>query len=149
MTPENFSGKEFLTAWKEFRKSLPTDDEAIDMVAEFWSRCPTVSRTFDPYDCGSWPSAWELIDSGLICQNGLALGMAYTIVLSDPSWEDRVELAMTDTGDEQILLVIIDNQHVLNYSYDKKESIEKINIKSIEVFNFDGKGFKIKEAQGV
>lgn len=141
MSPEQFSGKRFLAEWKTFRRSLSDFDESVDMVIDFWRDCPTVNRSIDPTDCTSWPTAWEMIDSGLICQFGLGLGMAYTLVYANPNWSERVRLVFAQTESDQSLLVIIDNRWVLNYSYGDKQSIESAQFRILEEFKFDGNKF--------
>jgi len=146
MNLENFSGKRFLADWKDIRNILPSNDSAIECVIEFWKKCPTVNRAIDPTNADSWPSAWELIDSGLICRYALALGMAYTLVYADSSWWERVELVFAHTDSDQTLLLIIDKHWVLNYSYGEKQDIEQVEFRAIDRFVFDGKRFNEKEA---
>ena len=135
MTP-TFAGKGFLADWKTFREQLPPTDEAISEVVEFWKACPTVNRTFDPYDPSMWPTAWELMDEGLFCKSGLALAMAYTLIYSDTLWITRIELAMIEAFSDRFLVVIIDNKMIINYSYGVIEELPQEDLRIFERFRF-------------
>lgn len=141
MSPVLMSRKERLSEWRDFRRSL-TDEKALDKLADFWARCPIVTRSIDPWSSQEWPTAWELLDQGDFCKSGISLGMAYTLVYADPKWVKRVKLELVNYDIDEHLLVIIDNELVLNYSIGEivnKELIKKYNIK--ERFEFNGKQF--------
>jgi len=141
MKLEYFAGKKFLASWKDFRQSLDNSEETLDRVIDFWSQCPIINRSIDPYDCSMWPTAWELIDSGMICRDALALCMAFTLIYADDEWKDRIKLAMIHEESLQGLVLIIDKRWVLNYSYGNRNPHTDIDFDIVEEFYFDGKSF--------
>jgi len=76
---------ERLARWREFRKSLnglPIPD-ALQSVADFWATCPFMPYYLDPDQHGQWPDPWTLVEENYYCDLAKALGMLYTITLTD------------------------------------------------------------------
>ena len=85
---------ERLSRWRDFRKSiehLPIE-EAIELVAKFWTACPFTPYYLDPDQPMSWPDPWTLVEENYWCDLAKCLGMLYTIKLTahDPEVEIRV-----------------------------------------------------------
>jgi hypothetical protein len=131
-----------MQSWKEFRESLT--ENCLQDVVDYWSSWGITARKIDPFNLETWPTAWELVDSGEVCDYSVALGMAYTLVYSSEEWRNRVELVMSQTQNYQALLVIIDNSEVLNYSYREVKPKEEIDINPVKTFIFTGKKFEIR-----
>ena len=56
---------------------------ALKQVAELWAKCPTTSGYLDYADCTDWPDPWTLVNNNHYCDIAVALGMFYTIYLSE------------------------------------------------------------------
>lgn len=110
-----------LTAWSEFRDSLPAMPEAeqLKAVAEFWQRCPFDRWVIDPTEPKEWLTVWEMLYEGQYCINSVAIGIEATLRYS--GWApERLQLAMIKEPDalgSEYFVVKIDNLVVLNYSY--------------------------------
>jgi hypothetical protein len=108
--------------WKDIRKSLdPAAETVVQLktVSDFWNRAPTSSPYLDCLDTSSWPDAWILIESKLFDHNTLALGMFYTLLLSDTKQftADRLKLVWLRNNAEswERLVCIVDDRWLLNY----------------------------------
>jgi hypothetical protein len=111
---------ERLEAWGSFRDSLPTlsDTSQFEQVAKFWAQCPFGKWVIHPEDSKNWPSVWELLHDGQYCRNAIALGIESTLRLGGVDAK-RLKLTMVyhREDQEEFFVVIIDDTHVLNYSY--------------------------------
>ena len=128
--PFKLSPEDRLTAWFDFRQSIKnkTDQEKINAVAEYWAQCPFVGWIIDPEMPKEWPSVWEILFEGRYCMNTVAKCIADTLMLVDFE-ESRVALAMISENshpDVEYMVVIIDNNHILNYSYGNSISINDV-----------------------
>ena len=125
---------ERIARWRDFRKSL--DDlplaDAIQAVAEFWHTCPYQPYYLDPADPVSWPTAWELISENYYCDLAKALGMLYTICLTQHGDTLEVEIHIYNdpiTGYAYHLPVLARGKYVVNFIDNKIVNIESINKK--------------------
>lgn len=119
---------ERLAAWKQFRDSLETSDTALLDVAEFWSRAPFVSAYLDPNDPSEWPDPWHLVIDCHLDDLAIALGMLYTIKLTQRFSESECEIHMSMYPDrkEPSYLLIVDKKYVLNFEYRAVVQIDRI-----------------------
>lgn len=120
--PFVLSSEERRRQWREFRLETMDKDmsdmEHIQLVVDWWSPAPISARTIDPYDPVGWPTGWELVVSGDVCEFSIALGMEQTLLLREGRWtSDRVELALIVDDDNIKLVVLIDKRWMLNYYY--------------------------------
>lgn len=126
-------------SWKEIREQLSSDN--FQNVIEYWSNWPITSRLIDPFDCENWPTAWELVDNKAVCEFSRALGMAYTFVYAGDTWKDNTRLLLVNDGNNYLMVLIIDNIWVLNYSHGDKVPLESIDLSVIKEFKFDNNKF--------
>ena len=111
------SPRKRLSMWREFRKSLDTDNitEVCNTVIKWWQSAPLVSLAIDPVNSEQWPTPWEMLHQGDFCENSLALGMSYTIYYANSEIPNEL-LYVTCFGESfQRLCTLIDNKHLLNY----------------------------------
>ena len=112
---------ERLKSWRRFRKSLEdlNDDECLEKLAQWWSSAPLSSRIIDPYDESHWPNPWDLIYNGEFDENAIGLGIAYCLELID--WECELLLVQSKEKSFVRLIILVDDEYVLNYTYNKVE----------------------------
>lgn len=146
--------KILLKLWKELRSQLTsdkTDQQHLQLVINFWSKAPVGVRALDWDDCGSWPDAWLLIHLNEFDESAVALGMFYTLILSeDERWSsDRCKLLLIkdDVLSQQKIVLSIDNQWFMNYEYRKIIAVNDISNDYYvqQVYDFDGKNYVIKK----
>lgn len=113
----NLYGNDRLTEWKEFRNSLEVSNDPLSTVAELWSRAPFVNHYLNPQNTTEWPDPWHLIIDGKYDELAIALGMLYTIKLTDRFIVTPCEIHMTisEKKEDTSFFLIVDNRYVLNY----------------------------------
>jgi hypothetical protein len=106
-----------LRDWYEFRQDLGNKSltEALTATAKLWGTAPFVNYSLDPGKPQTWPSPWELLDDNYYCDISLALGMFYTLALSDHSTDLKLDILYDPEKKEQINIVVVNSEYVLNY----------------------------------
>jgi hypothetical protein len=99
------------------------------MVIDFWKSTPVSVRSIDPYDNSTWPSPWELLNENVYDENSISLGIAYTLQYSGTNC--RLLLVQNVDNSEIKLIVLVDNMHVINYNYNKIDTMNSIGNVSI------------------
>jgi len=114
------------TAWKDLRRSVvsaTTLTEKLKIVSDFWKHAPTSKPYLDYLAPQTWPDAWTLLDSRLLDNNSISLGMFYTLLLCESREfnADRIRLAMIRQPSYawEGLVCIIDDQWVIGYDRDR------------------------------
>ena len=112
-------GTDRLTAWKEFRNSLETSSEPLLDVAKFWSRAPFVSPYLNPQKPNEWPDPWHLVIDLHLDDLAIALGMLYTIKLTQRFMGTNCEIhtSMSPVEKDPRYFLIVDGKYVLNLEY--------------------------------
>ena len=112
-----------LAAWKRFRHELDSleFELALKQVIKFWDRAPFNPYYLD-YDPNTWPDPWTMIADNCYCDLAKALGMLYTLYLSDH--KDALEMEIRiyinpDTKQTYNLVWINQGKYVLNLEYDE------------------------------
>ena len=126
-------GNERLIKWKQFRDSIELSNSPLEDVANFWSHAPFVSPYLPSSNPASWPDPWQLIANGRFDELAIVIGMLYTIKLTQRFIDSKCEIHMTMPSKEKdpIYMLIIDNQHVINFEYKTVSSIAVLeNIKT-------------------
>ena len=125
----NSFGIERLVKWKALRDTIETAIDPMAVCAQAWAYAPFVSTYLDPLDAGSWPDPWQLIINSKYDSLAIALGMLYTLNLTnrfaDEDFKIYMTLAMPNHQKEFYLLVA--NQYVLNLEYSSVSTLEKLN----------------------
>lgn len=124
-------GNERLTVWKQFRNQLESSSDPYQEVATFWSRAPTVNPYINPENPSSWPDPWHLVLDNRYDDLAIALGMLYTIKLTQRFMNSDFEIHMSISNKkENSYFLVLDRQHVLNYEYGSVCDLSQVDIKS-------------------
>ena len=117
----NLHKEDRIKAWKDFRETLETSATPLEDVALFWSHCPFVNHYLNPQDPASWPDPWKLIIDGKFDNLAIALGMLYTLKLTQRFIESECEIhmSMSPNEKEHDYFLVVDKSHVLNFDYGK------------------------------
>lgn len=130
MKPYFLPPDERIRDWREIRDSLisdQTDQEQLLLVLNYWQQFPTVSYFLNPDEPETWPSPWEIIYKGDLCNSSYAYMMEQTLLLGDSRWSpDRFQLLYIDDKEKSMatIILVVDDKYVLNYSQN-------------EIINFD------------
>lgn len=117
----DLSAQDRLLAWRRFRTeiSVMDFDSAVQRVNEFWWKAPFGNQFFSQDLPEDWPGPWELIYENYYDDIARALGMLYTIALSDHGNNHTLELiCFRDRSKEHNLVSIDDDKYVLNMDLD-------------------------------
>ncbi len=103
-----------LKAWKEFRQALETSETPLQDVATLWSRAPFVNPFLDPNNPSKWPDPWKLILDGKFDELAIALGICYTLTLTERFKDQKIEIHTSMFSGESRYIVVVNNCDVLN-----------------------------------
>jgi hypothetical protein len=123
------SGSERILAWRKFRQSVANlnELEQLSLIAKFWGDAPLQTYVLDWDRSEEWPSAWQLLHDGNFDSNVIAILMEQTLILLGWSPERlKLQYIKDVVIEEQLMILIIDNLWVLNYSYYEVFELEKI-----------------------
>jgi len=137
----NLLPSERLRYWHDFRKKISTltRDDALKETHHLWCYAPFVSNYLTTDQVANWPDPWELINDNYYCDLAKALGMVYTLYLSDHAVESTIKIYSHKISKDQYNLVWIDEgKYVLNYLHDeiinKKQLSDELDfVKSITI----------------
>lgn len=106
-----------LKAWREFRQSLELSTQPLTDVALLWSKAPFVSPFLNPKNPAEWPDPWHLILDDRYDDLAIALGMCYTLSLTERFKDQKIEIHTSMLSGETRYFVVVNNSFVLNYVY--------------------------------
>ncbi len=111
--------KQRLADWYNFRQQLETSTTPEYDVVEFFKKFPTTKIYTDPYDQGTWPTAWELIYENEYCPFNFILAICYTLQLTS-RFQDKspiIKIAIDNINKTVYYLLFIDDK-VFGYEPD-------------------------------
>lgn len=122
-------GNERLTEWKKFRDSLEKDEQPLTKVADLWAKAPFVNPYLNPDKPAEWPDPWHLILDLKLDDLAICLGMLYTLKLTQRFIETQCEIhtSMLPEDYNKKFFLVVDRQHVLNYTPRKVDSLAVLN----------------------
>lgn len=132
MQPYLLAPKERVRHWRDFRLSFTkdeTDSEQLIKTVNYWQQFPTLNYLLDVDFPNKWPTTWELIMKGDFCVSSFAYLMEQTLLMSDDRWtQDRLQLVYIDdrANSTQLMIVVVDNKYVINYSYNEVNNFDFI-----------------------
>ena len=137
LTVFDLYGNDRLTEWKKIRNQLEIGDDPFLIVADVWSRAPFVSPYLDPRNPVEWPDPWHLILDGKFDELAIALGMLYTIKLTDRFMENLCEIhtSMSQRESTPRFFLVVDNKHVLNYEPKTVVDFQSLAVKSNKIWS--------------
>jgi hypothetical protein len=116
MWPSTFSSR--LENWNQLRdrcQLLPTQS-ALTEINCWWFRTPWRPYYLHWDDQATWPDPWQLLSDDVYCEVARGLGILYTITLLNRADLAPVDLVLTETGYN---LVLVDQtKYILNWESD-------------------------------
>lgn len=116
MWPQNFSAR--LSSWNLLRdrcRDLPIQ-ECLEQINQWWFRTPWRPYYLHWDDVESWPDPWQLLSDDIYCEVARGLGILYTISLLDRADVQSVDLVLTETGHN--LVLVNQTKYILNWESD-------------------------------
>lgn len=112
---------ERLRAWHDFRQRLSqlSLEQAIKESNHLWAYCPFVNHYLTIDEIEKWPGPWELIYENYYCDLARALGIVYTLYLSDHKPNIQLKI-FSDANKNMLNLVYVDDgKYVCNMEFDQ------------------------------
>lgn len=105
-----------LQVWAKLRDTVRecSLEEKCQLIDKFWQQAPLVNHYLHTDFIDEWPDPWQLIADNNYCYYARALGMIYTLYLSDTKNLELV-LAKDDNSNEVVLVLVEDAKYILNY----------------------------------
>lgn len=126
----NLLPSERLRCWQDFRKSISQKPfvEALQDTQHLWSYAPFVKYYLTTDHIEEWPDPWELLYDNCYCDLAKALGILYTLYLSDhrPSIDIRI-YQDTSTRETYNLVFVEQGKYVLNLVHDEVVNRKHVN----------------------
>lgn len=125
--------------WREFRTLLGTltAEQQINSVVEYWSKMPLTNFVMDWDDAQSWPTPWEIISEDYYDSVAIAYMMLET--LKAVGWDEsqfELRYIQDKVDNSRMMILILDNETVLNYSYNEIVSLNDIEAKLANMIRY-------------
>lgn len=128
----NTSPDDRIIEWRKFRDSIQSfsENQQLAKTLEFWSSCPVVQFYIDFDNPITWPTPWEIIHNGNMCDVGLVICMMHTLInLEKTNWPaNRFLISVIKDLEHQSYktILIIDGSKVLNFETNKISKMDDI-----------------------
>jgi hypothetical protein len=115
MWPAQFEPR--LAAWNQVREisfdqALP---DALQSINLWWHQTPWCPYHLHWDDRDTWPDPWQLLSDNIYCDLARALGIMYTIVLTDKADLSDSSIIETESGN---LVQVNQGKYILNWGRD-------------------------------
>ena len=125
--------------WREFRSSIKdlSEIEQLEKIAEFWSKVPLITYSIDWDRPETWPTAWELIHEGNFDNSAIGYLIEQTLIAI--GWDpERLLLTYVrdKTNEDRLMILIVDDKYVLNYSWGEVFDIDKIRPNCVSMIKY-------------
>ena len=107
-----------LSTWYQLResvRSLPIE-QALTTINAWWFNAPWRPYYLHWDDQPKWPDPWQLLSDDVYCDLARGLGILYTITLLDRADLASVDLVLTESGDN--LVLVGKTKYILNWKSD-------------------------------
>ena len=88
-------------------------DQALLQVNDWWFQSPISARYLHWDDHRTWPDPWQLLKDDIYCEIARALGMLYTIAMTEDARIAQLEIVQT--GQDNLVLVN-QGKYILNWA---------------------------------
>ena len=105
-----------LREWKNLRlivRGLPLDQACVE-VDRWWQQAPLITHHLHWADNENWPDPWSILSENIYCPLTRAIGMCYTLFLSDIH-DVQLVLATDEQCEEHNLVLVGHAKYVINY----------------------------------
>lgn len=110
-----------LRLWQDFRhriSALPLE-AAVKATEHMWSYAPYQKYYLTLDEVKNWPGPWELIFENYYCNLAIALGMLYTLYLSEHKPQVEIQVYIDPSSMAQYNLLFVEQgKYVLNMEHD-------------------------------
>ena len=125
----NLTPTERILDWRNFRKNLKnkSENDQLESIAKYWANVPISTYSIDWDHPEIWSTPWEVLYDFDLDDTLVAYMMEQTLILS--GWNiERINLCYIKDikQEEQLMVVIVDNKYLLNYSVGEVFELDRI-----------------------
>ena len=127
-----------LREWKNLRlvaRGLPLDQVCVE-VDRWWQQAPLITHHLHWADNENWPDPWSILSENIYCPLTRAIGMCYTLFLSD-IYDVQLVQATDEQCEEHNLVLVGHAKYVINYWPNSVLSTTLSNFKVIRTISLD------------
>ncbi len=116
MWPKTFEAR--LQSWTALRDQCQTlsPKSALEQINTWWFGTPWRPYYLHWDDAATWPDPWQLLSDDIYCEVARGLGILYTVSLLDRADLAPVDLILTETGHN--LVLVGESKYILNWAPD-------------------------------
>ena len=140
---------ERIARWKSFRQQLnqlALLDAAFETL-QFWYSCPFIPYYLSSDNPKSWPDPWQLITENYYCDLAKALGIVYTLHLSEhgPTLEPEIRVYYDpNSGYTYHVAYLCRGKYVINLVDGEVVNIKSLNKTMQLQYRYTRKDLKIE-----
>lgn len=105
-----------LSEWNQFKKQLEHDPEPFWAVQRVYDDASITMRSSDPWDSDTWPDPWTLIKENDYDEFLVALGIAYTLILTERFQDEPISIMIGRSADTSIQYVVLVDGYYINWN---------------------------------
>jgi len=115
MWPSQFERR--LAAWNDLRQQSSAEQllDLLQSINSWWHQTPWCPYHLHWDDRDTWPDHWQLLSDNIDCDLARALGIMYTIVLTERSDTVNSSIIQTESGN---LVQVNQGKYILNWGRD-------------------------------
>lgn len=105
-----------LKEWHNLKESvinLDTQSKCVQ-IDNWWQKAPIVTHYLHTHSISTWPDPWELLVENEYCYVARALGMCYTLYMTDVK-DFEMANAVDQMGNDVVLVLVDNAKYILNY----------------------------------
>ena len=125
-----------LAAWNDLRQQSHSQDLAtlLQNINSWWHQTPWCPYHLHWDDRETWPDPWQLLSDNVYCDLARALGIMYTIVLTDRTDLSNSSIIQTESAN---LVQVNQGKYILNWGRDivLNTSLEQQKITNVIGYN--------------
>ena len=116
MNPFQLTYVDRLTEWRDLRNSIKTQtlEEQCIAIDRWWQQAPLINHHFHWHDTQQWTDPWEMLSENTYCLLTRAVGMCYTLLMSDITDVELVHV-QDQQAEEHYLVLVGVSKYILSY----------------------------------
>tara|TARA_B110000305_G_C19337310_1_gene587260 strand:+ start:228 stop:668 length:441 start_codon:yes stop_codon:yes gene_type:complete len=118
-----------ISEWRKFRNGIQHLDrmEMLRQTTDLWASAPLVNHYLDMDNCETWPDPWTLIVDNIYCDAARALGMFYTLFLTERFDKRDLEVVVYKSTSGYETALVVCEKYALNIIYQDVVNTTSIN----------------------
>lgn|SRR5210317_1333788 len=125
----NLKPEDRISEWRNFRKTIHHLDrmDMLTKTTDLWINAPLVNHYLDMDSCEHWPDPWKLLVDNMYCDAARALGMFYTLFLTERFDKRDLEVVIYKNNSGYETALVVCEKYALNIMYQDVVNTTSIN----------------------